>query len=180
MPSRLTFIQAPLCFSSCFLLEGYVCKRVNFFFFILSTFLLHFLTPWSSSKTKQSTDLSLPECQDQPHLIAFSLFFVCLHPSFVSGLIFRLGVFWDRSCLFFDPCLVLSVKVVQINNSKDVLLRCIRMWYCCSESVDAVSTARHCVLLLNSHGIDEVSYQFTSLRSLFWVRESLVLNTLWR
>lgn len=63
-------------------------------------FLLHFLTPWSPLKTKQSKNLSLLVCQDQPRLIAFSLFFVCLHSSFVSGLIFRLWALWDRGCLF--------------------------------------------------------------------------------
>lgn len=78
-----------------------VSKWKKFFFiFVLSTFLLRFLAPWSSLKTKESIDLSPPECQDQPRLIAFSLFFVCLHSSFVSGLIFRLGALWDRSRLF--------------------------------------------------------------------------------
>lgn len=70
------------------------------FLLSFSKFLLHFLTPQSSLKTKQSKNLSLLVCQDQPCLIAFSLFPDCLHSSFVSGLIFRLWALWDRGCLF--------------------------------------------------------------------------------
>lgn len=102
MPSRLTFIQAPLWFWSFCLLGEYLCKQLRNVSLSFSKFLLHLLTPWSSLKTKQSKILCLLICQDQWCLIAFSLFLVCLYSSFVSGLIFRSWALWDRDCLFWS------------------------------------------------------------------------------
>lgn len=102
MPSCLTFIQASICFSSFCLLGVYLCKQTRNVSSSFSKFLLYLLTPWSSLKTKQSKILSLLVCQDQLFLRVFSLFLVCLHSSFVSGLIFRLWALCDRGCLFWS------------------------------------------------------------------------------
>lgn len=69
------------------------------FLLSFSKFLLHFITPRRSLKTKQSKSISLLIWQDQPRLTAFSLFLVCLHSSFVPASIFRLWALWDRGCL---------------------------------------------------------------------------------
>lgn len=109
MPSCLTFIQAPLWFWSFCLLGEYLCKQLRNVSLSFSKFLFHLLTPWSYLKTKQSKILCLLVCQDQRCLIAFSLFLVCLHSSFVSGLIFRLWALWDRlSFLIQVQCWVLK------------------------------------------------------------------------
>lgn len=108
------------------------------FLLSFSKFLLHFLTQWSSLKTKQSKNLSLLVCQDQPYLIAFSLFLVCLGSSFVSGHI-QIVSSLRQELSIFDPCSVLSVKVVQINSTNDVLLKYVIILYCGTQLIQLVS-----------------------------------------
>lgn len=80
------------------------------FLLSFSKFLLHFITPRSSLKTKQSESISLLIWQDQPRTTASSLFLVCLHSSFVSASIFRLWALWDRGYLVLICVLCQALK----------------------------------------------------------------------
>lgn len=108
------------------------------FLLSFSKFLLHFITPKSCLKTKQSKSISLLIWQDQPRLTAFSV--PCLSTLiFCFSFYIQTVSFLRQGLSCFDPCSVPSVKAVQINNTNDVLLKCVRILYCCTQLIWLVS-----------------------------------------